>query len=305
MTVDAAAGHVAPRILAERYRRLRTAHPVSVLAWLRNGVLLCVLATALLYVWVAIQAGNDIAAVNRTSQGIADIGQAEKAVTGAAGALRSAFKHEDVALTGTGSDYVNDIATVSKYLTLATEDNAAGQDGTSGIQYAQDELQAYLQGSEDAVLDYSASPGFGMAAEGYTSNSEEDMTSALDNLNGIENKARTAQRRAWPLDPAVFWWALLGPVLGMLVLIVTTVYMLARHFRRRASRWLWGSLLVTTATAVTGGLFNTSDEHHVSPDPWAGHPVTLTCALLLFLLAAVLAHRAYRPRLAEYRFESA
>jgi hypothetical protein len=306
VTVDAAAGHAAPRVLAERYRRLRAAHPVSVLAWLRNGVLLCVLATALLYLWVAIQAGNDIAAANRTQQGIKDIGQAISATRIANGALQRAFNDEDVTLTGTGSYYVNEIALVSKYLTLAAEDNAAGQDGTSAIQYAQDELQAYLQGSEDAVLDYSVNEQFGkIAANDYASNSEGDMTSALDNLKGIEEKARAAQRGAWPVDPGVFWWALLGPVIGILVLIVATVHVLARHFRRRASRWLCGSLLVTAATAVTGGLFNTSDERHVSADPWAGHPGTLTCALLLFLLAGVLAHLAYRPRLAEYRFESA
>jgi len=65
VTTDAVARHAGPRIFASRYRRLRAAHPVSVLRWLRNGVLLCVLAAALLYLWVATQAGNDIGAATR------------------------------------------------------------------------------------------------------------------------------------------------------------------------------------------------------------------------------------------------
>lgn len=305
MTVGAAARYAVPQVFADRYRRLRAAHPVSVLRWLRNGVLLCVIAAALLYLWVAIQAGNDIAAANRTRQAITDIMEATSATTDAGIKLNNAFTNEDVALTGTGSFYVDDINEVSKDLTLAAEGNAAGQDGTSGIQYAQDELQAYLQGSENAVLDYSANPEFGIiAATNYALSPEGDLASALSDLNTTETKARDAQRGAWPLDPGVFWWALLGPVIGMLLLIVATARVLARHFRRHVSLWLWSSLLVTVATVVTAGAFNTSDERHQSADPWAGHPATLTCALLLFFLGAVLAHLAYRPRLAEYRFES-
>ena len=80
--------------------------------------------------------------------------------------------------------------------------------------------------------------------------------------------------------------------------------MLARYFRRHLSRWLWVSLLVTVATAVVVGVLNLSEEQRLSQDPRAGQPATLTFALLLFLLAAVLAYLAYRPQLAEYRFES-
>lgn len=304
MTVGEAAWRAATRIFADRYRRLRAAHPVSVLAWLRNSVLLCVFAAALLYLWVAAQASNDINAARRTSQAVTDIRHASSAAQHASTALNNVFRKEDVTLTGTGSVYVDDITEVSKYLTLAAEDNAAGQEGTSSIQFAQDQLATYLQLSENAVLDYGAGRHFGLAAKGYASSSEGDMIFALGNLKTTEATAFGAQRGAWPLDPGAFWWALLGPVVGMLLLTVATVRVLARYFRRHVSRWLWGSLLVTTATAVTVGVFNWSDEQHLSTDPWAGHPAVLTGALLLFLLAAVLAHLAYRPRLAEYRFES-
>jgi hypothetical protein len=303
VTVNAAARH-APRVVADRYRRLRTAHPVSVLRWLRNGVLLCVLAGALLYLWVATQAGNDIGAARRTSQAVMYIGKARTATLDAGTALEYAFTKEDVTLTGTGSGYVDDINEVSKDLTLAAEGNAAGQEGTNSIQYVQAQLQTYLSLSENAVLDYSAGMPFGLAAEKYTSPTDEDIQMTLVGLKSNEMSALDAQRGAWPLDPGTFWWALLGPVIVMVLLTMATAHLLARYFRRHVSRSLWGSLLVTAATAVTAGVFNWSDERHLSADPWAGHPATLTCALLLFLLAAVLAYLAYRPRLAEYRFES-
>ena len=270
-------------------------------------MLLCVLIAASLYLWVATQAGKDIGAARRTSQAITDIGNAHTAAINAGTALTYAFDNEDVTLTGTGSFYVDDINEVSKYLTLAAEDNAAGQKGTSSIQYVQAQLQTYLSLSESAVSDYGAALGgplLSMAAEGYASSSNGDLTSALTSLQGTETTALGEQRGAWPLDPVVFWCVLLGPVAGMVLLTMATAHVLARYFRRHLSRWLWGSLLVTGATAITAGVFNRSDERHLSADPWAGHPAALTCALLLFLLAAVLVYLAYRPRLAEYRFES-
>src|SRR5260221_5502515 len=114
MTVQALTRRTQPRI-AGQYRRLRSAHPVHVLRWLRNGMLLGVTAATLLYLWVAIQAGSDIAAARRTQQAIADIGKAGIAVTDAGNALDHAFRHEDVTLVGTGSDFVNQITQVNKY----------------------------------------------------------------------------------------------------------------------------------------------------------------------------------------------
>jgi hypothetical protein len=53
---------------------------------------------------------------------------------------------------------------------------------------------------------------------------------------------------------------------------------------------------------ITVGFLNWHDEQYLVADQRAGHPVTLSAALLLLLAAAVLAYLAYRPRLAEYRF---
>jgi hypothetical protein len=315
MTAIAAARHAAPQVLAGQYRRLRAAHPVSVLRWLRNGMLLCVLGTALLYLWVATQARDDIGTANRTAQAITDIKHAEKAAENAGTAFHATFANEDVGLTGIGASYLDDIGEVIKDLTLAAEGIAAGQEGTTDIQFAQDQLLSYLGLSEDAVSDYHVGGQLVAADKLYAASGDGALTSALLNLERTEKTAFGAQQGAWPLDPWAFWWALLAPVAAMAVLTVATAHVLARHFRRHASWWLWGSLLMATATAVTVGVFNWNDELHLSvslrtgqpvmpPDPWAGHPATLTCALLLFLLAAVLAYLAYRPRLAEYRFES-
>jgi hypothetical protein len=294
--------HPALRVLAGQYRQFRAAHPVRVLGWLRNGMLLAVAAAALLYVWVAIQAGHDISAARRTSQGITDIENARTAARMAEAALSDAFATEDITLTGTGSAYVNEISQVNKYLALAAEDNAAGAEGTSMIQFVQGQLGTYLQLSENAVRDYGVGRPLGQAAETYAASGEGDLLAALHDLKGTEQAALRAQRGAWALDPGTFWWALLGPVTGMFLLGGATAQVLARHFRRHVSPPLWGALLVTAAVSITMGFFNWNDARHLAAGRWAGHPVTLTAALLLSLAAAVLAYLAYRPRLAEYKF---
>jgi hypothetical protein len=299
----AAAWRAARQSLAGQYRRLRTAHPVELLRWLRNGVLLGVAATALLYLLVAVQAGHGIDGARRTRQAITYIQSARNAVTDAGDALNNVFANEDPTLVGTGSRYLNDITQVTKDLTLAAENSAAGVAGASQIQFVSGQLETYLQLSETAVSDYGLSPSLGIATETYT-NSGKDLRSALGTLNTAEKNVLKAQRGAWPLNPATFWLALIGPVIGVLLLAAATARVLARHFRRHVSRWLWGSWLTTAATAVAVGIFNSSDAQHLPADRWAGHPATMAGTLVLFLAAGVQAYLAYRPRLAEYRFRS-
>jgi hypothetical protein len=303
VTGRATAPHPALRVLAGRYRQLRAAHPVRVLRWLRNGMLLAVAAAALLYVWVAIQAGHDISAARRTSQGIYYIGRAGAAAQAAGTALSHTSATEDVTLTGTGGDYVNQVTQVEKYLALVAEDNAAGTEGTSQIQFIQGQLGTYLTMSETAIRDYRAGGSLGQAGERYASDANDELVSVIGDLGTIEDSALSAQRGAWPLDPATFWWVLLAPVIVVLLLAAATAHVLARDFRRHAGPRLWGSLLTTVATMITVGFLNWNDERDLVANRWAGHPVTVTAALLLLLIAAVLAHLAYRPRLAEYRFK--
>lgn len=300
----ATVGLAVPRTVAGQYRRLRATHHANVLRWLRNGVVLCTLAAAPLYLWVAIQAGHDIAAAHRTNDAMNNIDLASTAVKSADSALKTTFEHEDINLIGTGSDYLNDITQVSKNLTLAAEGNDADANTTRD---AQDELATYLTLSENAVRDYatdtSSGHRLGLAAESYASSSETTLGSTLGELQQSEQAAFQAQRGAWAIDPRAFWWALLGPVIAVTVLMAATAYVLARHFRRRVSPWLWSSLLTLAATAVTVGLFNWNDERHLYTKPWAGNLATLIAAPALFVLAAIFAYLAYRLRLAEYRFQ--
>ena len=297
-----------------------TVHPATVLRWLRNGVLLSLAAAALLYLWVAIQARHEIAAAHRTQDAIRYIGNASVMANKAQSALQATFSNEDVTLTGTGADYPQYISQVYKDLILAAGDNAAGTVGPSQFQYVLGELGTYQNLSESAARDYSFGPQFGQAAEKYyASGGESALTSALSGqaqsgqaqsgsaptgLAPAEKNALAAQRSAWPLDPGTFWWVLLGPVVGMLLLVTATAYVLARHFRRHLSRWLWGSLLAAAATSITVGAFNVVDGRDLSDSQLAGNPATVTVALLLFLAAGAQAYLAYHPRLAEYRFRS-
>lgn len=302
MTLQAQAERTQPWI-GGQYRRLRSAHPVYVLRWLRNGVLLSVAAAALLYLWVALQAGSDIVAAQRTHQAITEIDNAGGDVLLAGSALNTVFSYNGVKLLGTGPDFLNGITQVNKLLTDAAEGNAADAEGTAGIQYVQNQLASYVQLAEKAVQDSELGGPLGQAEQQYATSAEADVQSAITVLTTAEQKALNKQRHAWTLDPGTFWWALLGPVIAMLLLVAATAYLVARHFRRHISVSLWGSLLITAAAMVTAGLFNSADARSLSADPWAGHPVTMTLALLLLLAAAALAQLAYRPRLAEYRFQ--
>jgi hypothetical protein len=303
MTGLTAPPHPAVRVLAGQYRQLRTAHPVRVLRWLRNGMLLTVAAAALLYVWVASQAGNDINAARRTAEGIKYIGKAVGAVNAAGTALSHTSATEDVTLTGIGKPYNTQVALVYGYVPVIAEDNGAGTTGTSQIQFVQGQLANYSDQSETAVRDYGAGGYLGPAGELAASGAQGGLVSALNDLKTIEQTAQDAQHHSWPLDPGVFWWVLLGPVIGGLLLAGATAHVLARHFRRRAGPWLWGSLLITAATMITVGFLNWNDEQELAANQWAGHPATLTIALLVLLVAALLAYLAYRPRLTEYQFK--
>lgn len=283
-------------------------HPVDALRWLRNGILLCLVAAAAMYLLVVIQAGSDIAAAQRTQQAVNDLKTASVAVTTAGSALNYAFSREDPALVGTGSDFVNDITQVDKELTLAAESNAASTAGTSDIQYVENQLTSYQQLSETAVSDYEQSPAFGLVGYGYAAGAESPVQSAIDTLTGDEQAALSAQRGAWVLQPTTFWWVLLGPVIAFLLLVAATARVLASGFRRHVSPHLWGALLVTVATTVTVGFLNARDVQRLAQSRpqvlSAGDPVTMTIVLLLLLGAVSLAHLAYQPRLAEYRFRS-
>ncbi|WP_225846832.1 hypothetical protein [Streptomyces sp. HPF1205] len=128
------------------------------------------------------------------------------------------------------------------------------------------------------------------------------LIQTLADLNALEQDALARQRHSAWLDPAVVWPLLVGPSAVMLLLVLATGSVLARHFRRPASRRLLSALLVSTGVGVVTAVLVGFDAHDLAAHPRAVHPVTLTVAPALLAAAAVLAYLAYRPRLAEYRF---
>jgi hypothetical protein len=322
--VTSLARRPASQFLVRQYRRIRAAHPVTVLRLLRNGVLLCVAATAAVSLGIALQAGNDISTARSTQQAIKEIAQANTAAISASTNLGctmapkyaakkcgsssgGGIKPEDVMLTGLGSTYIDETAQVFGDLTVVAEDNGAGTVATSEIQYVDNLLGSYLQQSAAAVTDYTLGPTLGQAGEEYAAAAEQSLGSAFTDLRNAEQAAQAAQQGTWAIDSggAGFWWALAAPFFMMLLLAVATARVLARHFRRLVSGWLLGALVVTAATAAVLGYLNARDAASLPANPWAGRPETLTCSMLLFAVAAVLAYGAYRPRLAEYQFRSA
>lgn len=307
MTAQATARRPEPWSAGRQYQRLRTAHPVTVLRWLRNGVLLCVAAAAAVSLGIALQASSDISTARSTRQASAEITQARAAASKALSELDHTLRHEDPTLTGTGSAYINQLSQVFTHLTLVAEDNTAGTVETGQIPYIDNLLNTYLQESNSAVLDYTSGQRLGNAGEQYAREAERSLDVALADLQGAEQSGLAAQRGTWSLDAGLagFWWALAAPFFIMLLLAVATARVLARHFRRLVSGWLLGAVGITALAAALLGYLNARDAASLSANPWAGHPATLTCAMLLFTAAAAFAYAGYQPRLAEYRFRSA
>jgi hypothetical protein len=275
-----------------------------------------VAASALLYLLVATEADQHIAAARRTDRAVADIDKAHSAAQDADAGLLDAFNRDLVPLIGAGREFDNDTAGVNTDVTSATEGNAAGKRGRTQILFVQSQLITCQKMARDAVRDYPSDGKAAVAAahDELTHQREKDpqthrpipdtggLVASLEDLKNLEQEALDHQRHSRWLDPAFFWTLLIGPVIAMLLLAVATGYVVARHFRRHVSPRLGAALLITAAVGVTAGVLAGYDGRHLSSDPSAGHPVTMTLCLALLATAGVLAHLAYRPRLAEYRF---
>ncbi|RXS84875.1 hypothetical protein EST92_09705 [Streptomyces sp. TM32] len=299
-------------------QRLRTTHPTTVLRWLRAGVLSAVAVTALLYLVVTTQADRQIAAAQHTNEAIGFIKMAQNEARAADAALTSVFETGQVSLIGTGSAYSNHIARVYTNVTSAAEGNAAGKRGLTQIQFVQGQLTTCLRLADAAVRDYARTGQDGVRAahNALTDVRQRDrgtqqpvpgtggLTGSLDDLKATEQNALDEQRHSRWLAPAYLWPLLVGPAAVMLLLVLATGYVLARHFRRYIGLRLPLALLATTVVGIGTGtaVLSALDPQHLAEHPLVRTPVTLTLALALLATAAALTYLAYRPRLAEYRF---
>ncbi|MBA2813026.1 hypothetical protein E0500_038350 [Streptomyces sp. KM273126] len=269
--------------------RLRVPHPVVVLRWLRAGVLGMVAVTALLYLVVANQAGEQIAAAERTNTAIRHIRDAHDQARKADEALDAASRTGAIDLIGTGADFANATARVSSHLTSATEGNAAGQRGLSHIQFVQGQLATCVQMANTA--------GVARARDALNDEPEKDgkntvpftggLRQSLEDLEELEVEARHDQLRSGWRNPRLLWPLFIGPVTVLLLLVCATGYLVAHHFRRYPSPALVAALAVTASIGIT---MCTTD------------PPAMAIALPVLAAAGALAYLAYRPRLTEYRF---
>ncbi|MER5750999.1 hypothetical protein [Streptomyces sp. NPDC002088] len=316
MTTSAESEWVLGDKIADWTTRVRATHPTVVLRWLRAGVLAMVLVTALLFLLVSAQATEQVAAARRTDQAIKDMSQAYDTAMHADTALDKAAATEQVSLIGTGTEFANDTARVNTLVTSAAEGNAAGQRGLAQFQFVQGQLTTCLLLANEAVRDYARSGPAGLAAAGQalTAQREKDpatdkpiagtggLTESLLDLEDMQREALGTQRQSHWLNPAYVWPLLLGPAFVMLLCVLATGYVVARHFRRYVSPQLVAALLATAAVGITVSLLCRHDAQVLSPSPLVGHWLTRTLALCLLAAAGVLTYLGYRPRLAEYRF---
>ncbi|WP_460061806.1 hypothetical protein [Streptomyces sp. YKOK-I1] len=305
------------RETATRWRtRARAVHPVRRLRWFRAGALTMVLATALMFLLVSTRADAQLAAARRTGDAIADIARARRTAVAADEALAKAADTGQVTLIGTGTDFANDTARVNSLVTSAAEGNAAGSRGRAQFQFVQGQLTTCVQLANTAVRDNARSgrAGLDSARQALTAPRAKEpgtgapipgtggLTASLSDLEEMQRQALDVQRRSYWLDPVHVWSLLVGPAVALLLCVLATRRVIARHFRRRVGPSLPAALQATAGVGITTSLLCRHDAQALARDPLVGHWATTALALGLLTAAGVLAHLGYRPRLAEYRF---
>ncbi|WP_329409538.1 hypothetical protein OG802_11015 [Streptomyces sp. NBC_00704] len=279
-------------------RRPRPSHPVVVLRRLRAAVLGVLAVTTLLCLVVEDRAGDQIAASERTRGAMDDISRAHEQAVRARTALDAVARVRDpvsIALTGTGADFANAAARISSHLTSATEGNGAGKRGLSHIQFVQGQLATTVKMANAAVLD--GAPAVGKVGEALRAGPERagnrpvrftgGLEQSLLDLRQVESDAREVQRDSDWRDRRLLWPLFMTPLAVLLLLVWATGRVVARRFRRYPSPAL---ALALSATATVDVLMCVL------------RPLDAAIALPVLAAAGALAHLAYRPRLAEYRF---
>ncbi|MEU5980419.1 hypothetical protein [Streptomyces sp. NPDC047315] len=299
----------------EAWRKLRGVHPTRVLRWLRTGMLTMVCATAVVHLLVAVDGGQEITSARRTNAAINDIRTAIGAAEEAGRALDEAASGQ-LELIGAGTDFANATARIGTLVTAAAPGNAAGAAGRTQIQFVQGQLTTVLELTGAAVRDQrhsrqsSVDGAVGALAASHLPDPDTGrpipgtggLRASLEDLEKMQINGLARQRDANWLDPVQLWGLAMAPLVVMLALGLATAWVLACHFHRHIGRRLPGAFAVTAAVAVVSAALTTWDEGRLSAHPAVGHPVTMTVALLALVVAGVLNHLAYRPRLAEYRF---
>ncbi|MGW5679797.1 hypothetical protein ACWEV4_32770 [Streptomyces sp. NPDC003860] len=315
VTAGRASGLSAGRRLVETWRSLRCVHPTRLLRWLRASMSAMVCATAVVYLLVAIDGGREITSAQRTNAAVAGIDRAMEAAEDAGTALGTADTGQ-LELIGAGTTFANAIARISTLVTAAAQGNAAGAAGRKQIQFVHGQLTTSLELTATAVREHQRSGRSGVktALDALTAPHLKDpdtgqpipgtggLHASLADLKEMQSSSLARHRDEGWLDPVQLWSLATAPLVMMLALILATARILARHFHRHVSPRLLWAFALTAGVAVASAGLTAWDEGRLTAHPTVGHPVTMTGALLALVVAGVLNHLAYRPRLAEYRF---
>lgn len=300
------------------------AHPVTWLRWLRVVAVIMIAATAVLGWLETAQAHRVITLTStRGARAIADVAAAQWDLGRASQAVQASFAAGAVALTGPGETYTALIASSAQDLVLTAEDNVAGQAGSDQVRFADGQLSSYRTQVDLAGNDFAAGdPVLARAELGYAAALLNTLNAELAQLGMAELDAVTGNLGSPWLATAVLWLLPLALLAALLALAAWTSYVLSAGFRRLLSAPLIAAVLATLGLVVLVAAANSRDSQHAQayeqrvltalaahhkilsvagPDAAVGSSGWMLLAgLALAGGAAVLAFRAYQPRLREY-----
>jgi hypothetical protein len=248
---------------------------------------------------------------------MADVAGARTLAQQASDELTAVFA-KDPSLTDTGNAFSDAMSRLNAKIFDATlRSTAAGARGQQALGFVQGQIDTCQRLAGSAVLEYDSlhSPSADSSASACLSDPDQKVSgvsvpdtgglaAALADLEQLEGQTLAAQHTSFWLHPLRFVWLLLAPTLAMLALLAATGRILARHFRRIISPLLLLAVADTAVVALVLSVLSSSDDAHLSANPWAAHPVTMTIEGVALVGALLLVYLGYRPRLAEYRFRT-
>ena len=234
----------------------RTSQTRVRLVRLRTALLAGALLMLVTSMWaVQIVQGTAETVRDRTTEAVLETAAARAALTAADQAAIASFASDEVALTGPGQDYTNQLATANQSLAKVAEANQAEGAGAGRLQVVAGLLAAYSSaiGQADAHYRQPGAKTLGAADLWYASRLLHSSDGVLEQLSLLQADQRLAM--VTQLDegsPALppLWLlpvSLLVPVV-LLGLLGLTQWRLYRWFRRRLN------LPLLAASVVTGGL---------------------------------------------------
>jgi hypothetical protein len=222
---------------------------------LRAALLGCAVLT-LVTSYLAVTGVVDTAALvqARTSQAILAVAAARDALVSADAAAVSSFASGEAKLAGPGQDYENEMAAASQSLAQVAEFNQADEASGGTPQVVAGLVTAYASamGQADAHFRQPGSAVVGLADLWYASrllHAPEGVLAQLADLQVQERAALDRQLAGDGMSAGLLPLWLIPPVLMLVLLVLTQLYLRGR-FRRRLNPLLLGASVLTAGVVV-------------------------------------------------------